>query len=182
MTTKRGELAPDGGPGQTELDALARRLHAPLLRYFQRRLGAGSEAEDFTQEVFYRLARRPVAMAADYLDGYVFEVAANLLKDNARRARVRHAHGHEPIDDAYLPCAAPGPDKIIQDRQRLNVLKDALAELPSRTRLIFLLHRYDGLPHAEISSRIGISVSAVEKHMISALVHLRRRMTEVDQE
>jgi RNA polymerase sigma-70 factor (ECF subfamily) len=44
--------------------------------------------------------------------------------------------------------------------------------MPERTRAIFLLKRLDGLRHQAIATQLGISVSAVEKHMVRAIEHL----------
>jgi RNA polymerase sigma-70 factor (ECF subfamily) len=38
------------------------------------------------------------------------------------------------------------------------------------------LHKFDGLTHAETAARMGISRSAVEKHVSLALGHLLKRV------
>ncbi|MFZ1988715.1 MAG: sigma-70 family RNA polymerase sigma factor, partial [Alphaproteobacteria bacterium] len=63
-------------------------------------------------------------------------------------------------------------------RQRLARLKSALKELPERTRVAFAFHKFDGMSHAETARRLGISVSAVEKHISAALKHLLRRLPD----
>jgi RNA polymerase sigma factor (sigma-70 family) len=50
-----------------------------------------------------------------------------------------------------------------------------LLELPERTRQIFVLRRLEGLSYFEIGRRLGVSVSAVEKHMQRAVRHLAAR-------
>jgi RNA polymerase sigma-70 factor (ECF subfamily) len=49
-------------------------------------------------------------------------------------------------------------------------------ELPARTRDVFVLRRLEGLPYNEIAKRLGLSVSAVEKHMLRATRHLVARV------
>jgi RNA polymerase sigma-70 factor (ECF subfamily) len=44
--------------------------------------------------------------------------------------------------------------------------------MPERTRTIFLLKRLDGLRHKAIATQLGISISAVEKHIVRAMEHL----------
>jgi len=48
--------------------------------------------------------------------------------------------------------------------------------LPERTRDIFILFRVEKMRQAEIAKRLGVSVSAVEKHVIRAAAHLARRL------
>jgi RNA polymerase sigma factor (sigma-70 family) len=48
-------------------------------------------------------------------------------------------------------------------------------DLPERTRTVFVLRRLEGQSYREISLRLGLSVSAVEKHMLRAVRHLLAR-------
>jgi DNA-directed RNA polymerase specialized sigma24 family protein len=41
---------------------------------------------------------------------------------------------------------------------------------------VFLLHKFEGLSHADIATRLGISKNMVEKHIIKALAHCRDRL------
>jgi RNA polymerase sigma-70 factor (ECF subfamily) len=49
-----------------------------------------------------------------------------------------------------------------------------------RTRDVFLLVRLENMKQAEIAARLGISVSAVEKHLAKALAQVARAMNPVD--
>lgn len=63
-----------------------------------------------------------------------------------------------------------------EQQQRLSHLAAALAELPPRRREAFVLHKFDGLSQVEVAERMGISLSMVEKHIASALLHCKRRL------
>jgi RNA polymerase sigma-70 factor (ECF subfamily) len=58
----------------------------------------------------------------------------------------------------------------------LNQVVAALDELSPQCRRVFVMHKLEGLSHPEISARVGISRSTVEKHMGSALKHLIKRL------
>ncbi|MCF8992215.1 RNA polymerase sigma factor, partial [Pseudomonas carnis] len=60
--------------------------------------------------------------------------------------------------------------------QRLEQLKEVLAELSPRRREALMLHRFEGLSQAQIATRMGISTSMVEKHIAFALLHCKRRL------
>jgi len=49
----------------------------------------------------------------------------------------------------------------------------ALRELPTRVRAVFVLARFEELKAPEIASRLGVSISTVEKDMRRAVAHLR---------
>ncbi len=40
------------------------------------------------------------------------------------------------------------------------------------------MHKIEGLTHGEVAARLGISRSAVEKHMAVAMTHLRRLLAD----
>ena len=72
-----------------QLDDLCRRFRPALLAYFLRRLANPAEAEDLAHEVFLRLVGVPLEQLRS-ADAYIFHVAANLLRDRARRWKVRN--------------------------------------------------------------------------------------------
>ena len=160
---------------EDEFEQLNRRFRPALMAFFLRRIGNHAEAEDLTQEVFARL----MAMGADQMreaDAYVFQMAANLLRDRSRREKVREAYrfgvlagegvGVEPID----------PERVLAGRQSLGQIAAALREAPERTRSIFLLYRIEQMKKRDIAETYGISTSAVDKHLMKAMAHLWKRL------
>lgn len=156
---------------------LAATYRLPLQHYFERRVATAAEAEDLTQEVFLRLVRRPEAAAVENLEAYIFRTAANLLRDTARRHRARahdrHVELTEHTETAEIWSAVPSPEIEAEGKRRLRIVTEGLKGLSPKCRRVFLLHRFDGLPHSTIAALYGISISAVEKHIMRAMVHLR---------
>lgn len=161
-----------GPVGVDAFDALSRRLRPALTRYFLRRTASAADAEELVQELFLRLLRRADLFALENLDGYVFEAAANLVRDRARRHQAR---GGRHIDIADIETAAddPSPEQVVDGRRRLDLMLAALDSLPPRTRTIVILRRFENLTYGQIADRLGISVSAVEKHMVRSMSALR---------
>jgi RNA polymerase sigma factor (sigma-70 family) len=174
---------PAEGPGaavppspESELD---RCFRAPLLSYFTKRVRSRSEAEDLTQEVFVRLLHHPDRKNGQSLTGYVFTIAANLLRDRAKSpatARQRQCQSLDVLgtEDAFSQTLIEhrSPERILAGRQTVHDVLAALAELGERTRDIFILARLENMQHREIAALYGISVSAVEKVMMKAMAHL----------
>lgn len=164
-----------------ELSHLYRR---PLMAYFLRHTNDRAEAEDLTQEVFVRILRG-AATSVQAPDSFVFTIAANLLRDRMRVRIAKRADRHvsldldtaqdTPAEPLNIPAETASAERTLMDRQRLKAVLQALDELPPRTRDIFVLARLEKLKQAEIASRMGVSVSAVEKHLVRAVAHLSRR-------
>lgn len=155
-------------------EALAARYRRPLVQWFRKRGLDHEAAEDCAQESFARLYGSSTANVQNP-DAYLFRVASSVLADRRRRARVRQEDRHLPIDDFDAPSEEPTPARVFEDREALTRLSAALAELPARTREMFLLNRLDRASYSEIAARFGISVSAVEKHMMKVIAHLHAR-------
>ena len=66
----------------------------------------------------------------------------------------------------------PMQSEMLAARERLENVLAGLDSLGARTREIFLMHRISGLKHRDIAARLGITVSAVEKHIAKASLFL----------
>ncbi len=161
---------------QEALAHLSRRFRGALYRYFEKRGFLGADAEDAVQDVFIRLSQRAGVARIDKIDGYLFETAASVVVDHFRRASARRRDAHDEYDETVHAQAAPSIEREHIARDELAQMVTALRELPERTRNALLLARLEGLSHGEIAHRLGISASAVEKHIVKALAHLGRRI------
>jgi RNA polymerase sigma-70 factor, ECF subfamily len=111
------------------------------------------EAEDVTQQVFARLQeslQHYEARGAPFLS-WLIRLARNAAIDQLRSRRAI------PVADPII--AQTADDGAARDRREL--LRAALAELPSDQREIIVLRHLGGLAPAEIAARLGRSESAV---------------------
>jgi RNA polymerase sigma factor (sigma-70 family) len=161
---------------ESELD---RAFRGPLLAYFTKRVKDRNEAEDLTQEVFVRLLHHPDKNNGQSLGGYVFTIAANLLRDRAKSAATARRKRIQSLDPLIEQDSYPAnlvedrsPERVLVGRQAIQDILDALTELGERTRDIFILARLENVQHREIAAMYGISVSAVEKSLMKAVAHL----------
>lgn len=162
------------------VEALSRRYRPVMIRYFERKGVAPMDAEDATQEVFDRLVRRRGVAGIERLDRYLFEAAGNVAVDYHRRARARGGGRHVVYQETLHAPADASPETLYCARQDLEDVLTVLREMPERTRTIFILVRLEGMKQVEISRRMGLSISAVEKHMRSAINRLYDRLGRPD--
>lgn len=160
---------------QGALEQLAIQYTAPLQRFFRRKSGNAADVDDLVQEVFVRMARLESFEEIDNPRAYLFQIASNILKDRARRALSHDADRHEEYDDLYHGYEDISPERVLVGKQNLELFKKELSKLPKKTQYVFVLHRYEGLKYREIGATLNMSVSAVEKHMMTALAKLSGR-------
>lgn len=160
-------------------------LHAASLRRFlHARTGSADLAGDLMQELWLRLdgvADGPV------VDGraYLFRMAQNLMLDQLRERRRRdgreRAWAEVTLDqraDAPEPVETTTALDIAIGREEVRRLARAIDRLPAGAQRAFRLHKLEGLSHAETAERLGISRKGVEKHMATAMQHLRRLLDD----
>ncbi len=167
-----GSMASD----RETLNMLSRKYTDVLRRYFLRRRFSYQEAEDSTQDVFARMARKGGLADLLNLQAYLFETASSVATDRYRRNAARQVDSHQSYDEALHAPADFSLEEIHQGRSDVERLIAALNELPERSRNAFLLARMEGLTHSEIARRLGVSVSAIEKHVIKAAAHLAAKV------
>lgn len=177
---------PDDGPLEADCavhaDAdgfvadLNRRFRRPLVSYFEKRIREQYDVDDLVQEVFIRLVHRSTPDRIGHLEGYVFQTAANIIRDRARRQAARRYAEHESLEDADLPPDQRSPERVLHDRQQLERAIAALQELAPRTRQVFVLRRHENMAHGEIARHLGMTVHGVRFHLLRAKTHLALRM------
>lgn len=125
------------------------------------------DSEDLMHDAWLGLAERGVE--ARNPAALLARAAANRGVDAFRREQ--RAGPTMPADLAAETLAdmAPLQDEVLIARHRLERLRQGVEHLKPRTRQILLMHRLEGLKYREIASALGISQSAVEKHIALAM-------------
>lgn len=144
------------------------------LRSILRRRGrTQEEAEDLIQEAFLKMQEYcEQGGRVHQPEGFLMRTVLRLAS-NARRDAHRELYCDQRVEDLTLLIdASPTPDEVLAGDQCLQRMREALDAASARTRDIFFMQRLDGLSYAQISERTGLSISAVEKHMASALAIL----------
>jgi RNA polymerase sigma-70 factor (ECF subfamily) len=54
-------------------------------------------------------------------------------------------------------------------REQVDAVYSCLESLPAAVRTTLVLHRFENMTYSEIATRLGVSVSSVEKYMMRAL-------------
>ncbi len=149
-----------------DLAEVYRSTYRALVRFLYRKVWDAERAEDLAQEAFARaLVHRP-----ENARGWLFVVAANMARDEARRAaRERH---HLTLLRSE-PTSAPPSDEAVHAEGERSRVRVALERLSPRDREALLLWD-SGLSYDEIAAQTGLARGAVG----TTLARARRRLVE----
>lgn len=164
----------------SELIALYLSRRADLLRFFQARTGSAAAAEDLLQELYIKLSGAPPAEIENGA-AYLYRAGLNLLLDK-KRAEMRNQRRDRAYVDVHSGALGesdePSPEDAAEARHRLDRLLSVVKTLPPQCQRVFRMHKLEGMTHEEVARSLGISRSAVEKHVITALKRLASVLNE----
>jgi len=154
-----------------------------LRRFLIARTGSEAEADDVMSELWIKVRAihsGPIANPKSYL----FRMVNNLVLDRIRERRRRERresdwtaeHLGASSESVEVADSAPTAEQAMLEQDEAQRLRAAIAELPAGAQRVLRMHKFDGMSHAEVAERLGISKSAVEKHMAVAMTHLRRML------
>lgn len=141
--------------------------------YFRFHVPAIDVAEDLTAETFLKLVRSAQRYdpAQGSARGWILAIARNVLRDWARRGRLRH---YVPLGNLLdLASEAPSPEERLLRQEEIGRLLDAVAGLTAADRELIGLRYGSALDTAEVAGLLGISEGSVRTRLWRALGRLR---------
>lgn len=159
---------------ETPLVRAFRENERDLIHFLVTRLKSAFAAQDIAQEIYLKASSADEQVPVRNGRAYLFRMAANLAIDHQRR-ETRQAEllteAGAFLGDGIDPAT---PEQTLIARSELVRLERALAELPPITRLIFHLSRFEEKSQREVAEIVGLSPTAVFKHLRKAVDHLAR--------
>lgn len=172
--------APAGG--QPSLHELFVQHRQSFINAAARILGCRSHAEDVVHDAYVKLNGAGLAPGIQSQSGYLLRVVRNLAIDLYRRQALEKRHSGSEEEGMYVATPGASPESVHEDRQTLEVLSAALAELPERTRYAFEMYRLNGRTQKEIAEELGVSPTLVNFMVRDALLHCRQTLQRLEQQ
>ena len=152
--------------------------YTPLLYSLSyRMLGNGEEAEEAVQEIFlkaykslqkFRISRR--------FHPWLYTIAINHLRSLIRKKSRRSGLKILPFKDEVLPTVAPhgqmNPEELVEQAEGELLAAEAIQELRSEYREVFLLRKVEGLPVKEVAEILELPEGTVKTYLHRARKHL----------
>ena len=160
-----------------------------LRGFIRKRVLDTADAEDVLQDVFYELIQAYRMMKpAEQTTARLFRVARNRIVDLFRRKKAISLNETVGVDDDalvledLLPSPDAGPEAIYARNVLLDAIEEALEEMPENQREVFVAHELMGRSFKELSDETGVSVNTLLSRKRYAVLFLRERLRELDED
>lgn len=154
----------------TELQPHTGMLRAWLLSQFP----AASDVDDLVQEAILRVLDAHASTPLRSPKAYLYVVARNLALMKARSQHARNTGSLEEIDAGSLLDDATDVPEAVARTQELEMLTQAIQQLPTRCRQVLTLRKIYGMSQQETAAELGIAEHTVEIHAAVGLKKINR--------
>jgi len=145
-----------------------------MLKNIARHARGDMDPEELLNIAFLRLERYSAGHVVEKPKAFLVRTARNALIDSYRHEQISARYATDSRRTNQDRDESPLQDEVFAARARLDRVKRGLDQLQPRTREIFLMYRLEELKCREIARRLGISESAVEKHIAKAMFFLTK--------
>lgn len=153
-------------------------VEKPLRQYLKRFLIRNQDIEDVVQEAFIRSYDAEKKQKIQAPKSFLYKVAKNLALSEINRKSNQLTTCMEDFELSEVIDTRANIEDNISRQQELQFYINALRQLPAQCQKVFVMCKVYGFSHKEISSKLGISVSTVEKHLVKGLQRCRKYMQE----
>ena len=157
-----------------------------LQKFLARFLTQHQDIEDVVQETYLRAFRAEQGKTEqgkviEHPKAFLFQIAKNVaLTQLSKKSRQITDY----IDDVELGLAVnngASTEDELEAREHIAIICEAIAAMPERRQRVYLMRKVHGATHKEIAESLGISISAVEKHLFKAMFSCRAHLREREQ-
>jgi RNA polymerase sigma-70 factor (ECF subfamily) len=153
-----------------KMAVLFEKHHVSLFNFFMRLTGNRNISEDLVQEVFMRMLKyRSTYQGRSKFTLWMYQIARNAHIDFLRKKK-----DTLPLEEQWSePIATEAsPMEKLEGGQEVQLLRQALAQLPLKKREVLILSRYQNLKYKEIAELMNCHIGTVKAHVHRAIKDL----------
>ena len=166
--------------GDTDAFAELVKLHQSMVYGLAlRKLGNPHDAEEAAQTAFLNAWRGLNSFKGESsFATWLYRLTANACIDHLRQ-NGKHTENRSLEDDTLpqLPDSKPDPEEQALRRERQEMLRKTINQLPPEQRTVLLLRELDGLTYEEIARLLRLELGTVKSRLARARLALRNRLT-----
>lgn len=160
---------------QKAFEMLMQRYQSQIYNLMFKMVHSVDEAEDLVQEAFMKAFSSLMNFNYEYaFSTWLFKIASNNCIDHLRKKKLQTFSIDAPVtykDDEYhfeIPDLTYYPDKDLIRRERSDLIRTAIDDLPERYREVIMLRHTEELSYEEISDQLGVPIGTVKARLFRA--------------
>lgn len=150
------------------IDLLFRHYYKDLVLKINQLLADIHASEDLAQEIFLEIwnKRQSIDIVQSFR-AYIMRAGTNRAINYLKAKKLSFSEIDLDRDDQQMD--AQDEDELAQKEIYFENLRDSIASLPEKCRVVFSLSRYEKMTYSEIAAQLNISIKTVENHISKAL-------------
>jgi RNA polymerase sigma-70 factor (ECF subfamily) len=173
---KRGDIA--------AFDLLIRQYEKRVYNFAYRLSNNQDDAEDVAQEAFIRVFNAVGTFRGEAnFSTWLFKIVTNVYLDERKRAK---AHTTVPLDEfieleedtvsRQIEDAGPTPEMVVQERERNQIIQEAIQSLPEYQRVMIVLYHNQEKSYEEIAQIMNLPIGTVKSRLNRARLALKEKL------
>jgi RNA polymerase sigma-70 factor (ECF subfamily) len=167
--------AAKASPDQACLLSVMERHGPGLVQMLWRILGNQDDVADAYQETFYRLAILLREGKSWNKKGFVYRLSANIGIDMLRRRKL-HDQAQRNLSESIERENGRSADSLVEQRDDLEKMQQAIADLPEHLRQVLILRDYADLDYGTIASSLQITAASARQFRHRAILILAEKL------
>ena len=138
--------------------------------------GNKEDAEDLAQEIFIKVWEKAEKFRGDSsLKTWIYRIAINSSLNYTRKQNFKTFF--QSIESVFdLGSREKDPSQALEGAEKINMVSQAIRQLPENQRIALTLRTYKDHSYAEIGEIMDISISSVESLIFRAKRNLKKKL------
>ena len=177
----QGVLNGSNAPSQSTILKVFEEQQGSLKVFISRLIRRPQDIDDIAQETFVRAFLAEQKADIQHPKAYIYRIARNLAFEIlSKKSTQLTSYIEDSCDNSLLQSGEDIESSAIV-MEKFGRVKAAIAEMPPQCQRVFIMHKVYGFKYKEISNQLGISVSTVEKHIMTGLKKCRQSVKSQEQ-
>ena len=130
-------------------------------------------SKDVVADAFELVWRRLQDSDVDKLSSYLLTAVKNVCLDYIRKSNIRNRYVQASVQ--AVGKLSFNPEEVDLHEEKIQTIMRSLDELTPRTQQIVTMCYVQRKKYREVAEELGISESAVKKHIMQALSYMRQK-------
>lgn len=155
--------------------------YQPILHFISKRVHHLEDAQDLTQEVFYKLIQSQKKENISNPQGWLYSIAKNTIIDYYRKNKIQTEEIDADFSDLLIENQSDTPELSLSEEQRTrlrNYLMSLIEQLPEEYRMVIQLSELEGLSQKEIAEELNMNYTTLRSKVQRGRAKLKKMISD----